>query len=281
LKQCSLGEIEVTEAAVKRDAMLGDIDFEHPLFAPFAESQFSDFTGIRFWKHRKLAGFGTSTDAAAKPHSGHVLARFDDGDPAIVEFKIGRGTVCVLTGAWHPADSQLARSSKFPPLMYRLLELASGEIVRPQSQTVGSELAWPKGADGNASVGTVRTPEGTVLKDQPVDSAFSATQSPGLYTLERGGTAEIVAVNLAPEESRTASMPIEQLEGLGVRLGTVESPEDLRRSKERERQLQIEELEQTQKLWRWGVLTAIVLLLAETWLAGRRAVATADAPDAA
>jgi len=280
LKQCGLGEIEVTEAAVKRDAMLGDIDFEHPLFAPFAESQFSDFTGIRFWKHRKLAGFGTSTDAAAKPHSGHVLARFDDGDPAIVEFKIGRGTVCVLTGAWHPADSQLARSSKFPPLMYRLLELASGEIVRPQSQTVGSELAWPKGADGNASVGTVRTPEGTVLRDQAVDTAFSATQSPGLYTLERGGTAEIVAVNLAPEESRTASMPVEQLEGLGVRLGTVESPEDLRRSKERERQLQIEELEQTQKLWRWGVLTAIVLLLTETWLAGCRSSAAVDSPDA-
>ena len=52
MKQCGLSDVSMTEAAVKRDAMLGDIDFEHPLFAPFAESQFSDFTGIRYWKHR-------------------------------------------------------------------------------------------------------------------------------------------------------------------------------------------------------------------------------------
>ena len=53
-------------------------------------------------------------------------------------------------------------------------------------------------------------------------------------------------------------------------MGATESPEDLRRLRERERQLQIEELEHVQKLWRWGILIAIVLLLIETWVAGRR-----------
>ena len=282
LRQCGLDEIAVTEAAVKRDAMLGDIDFAHPLFAPFAESQFSDFTGIRFWKHRSLAGFAASAGETPgkTPHAGRVLARFDDGDPAFVEFNAGRGHVWMLTGGWHPADSQLARSSKFPPLMFRMLEQASGGTTRPQNLAVGSDIAWPRSSGETSARGIVRPPDGTVMKDVVIDRPFADTQTPGLYSLELEGTTDVVAVNLAADESRTAPLPIEQLEALGVRLGAVATPEDLRRAKERERQLQVEELEQSQKLWRWGVLTAIVLLLAETWLASRRTATPVEVADA-
>ena len=34
--------------------MLGEIKFDHPLFAPLAGAQFNDFTKIRFWKHRVI-----------------------------------------------------------------------------------------------------------------------------------------------------------------------------------------------------------------------------------
>lgn len=270
LTQCGLDGMAVTESA-RRDSMLGDIDFEHPLFAPFAESQFSDFTAIRFWKHRTVAGFPVA--AARTPHDGRVLARFDDGDPALLEFKAGRGTVWVLTGGWHPADSQLARSSKFPPLMYRMLEQASGTTVRPQSVAVGQPIAWPAAPENTSAKGIVRPPEGSPVADLPLDVPFTATDVPGVYSLDAGnGAPELVAVNLDADESRTAPLPLEQLEGQGVRLGTSPTPQEDRRIRERERQLQIEELEQTQKLWRWGLLGAIGLLLAETWLAGRRRV---------
>lgn len=276
LKQCGLDELNVTEATVRRDAMLANIDFEHPLFAPFAEAQFSDFTGIRFWKHRSLAGYaGTNAKINKGPHGGSVLARFDDLDPALVEFKTGKGTVWLLTGGWNPADSQLARSSKFPPLMFRMLEHASGTTTRAQNLAVNQPISWPRPDDLATTKGTIRTPDGASLKDQSIDSPFTDTQAPGLYSLEVGGKTDVVAINLAPDESRTSPLPMEQLEGLGVRLGSAESPDEIRLTKERERQLQIEELEHTQKLWRWGVLTAIVLLLLETWLAGRR-TASAD-----
>ena len=270
LKQCGLTELDVTEATVKRDAMLGDIDFEHPLFAPFAESQFSDFTGIRFWKHRSLAGFTAET--ATGPHQGKVLARFDDKTPAFVEFKQERGRVWFLTGGWHPADSQLARSSKFPPLLFRILEQAAGDTVRAESLPVGSEIFWRlQGADPTTK-GVVQTPTGAV-SGVAINTPFSNTESPGLYTLEADGRTDVVAVNLAAAESQTAPLPLDQLEALGIRMGATESPEDLRRLRERERQLQIEELEHVQKLWRWGILIAIVLLLIETWVAGRRPTA--------
>ncbi|MBC8117343.1 MAG: hypothetical protein H7062_23345, partial [Candidatus Saccharimonas sp.] len=271
LKQCGLDEVSLTEAVVRRDAMLGDIDFEHSLFAPFAESQFSDFTGIRFWKHRTLVT-GLKTEdgqAGSLPHGGRTLARFDDGAPAFVEFPSGKGRVWLMTAGWHPADSQLARSSKFPPLMFRMLEQASGAVSRPESVPVGSSIPWPKSSGEAASHGTVRLPDGRAVTDLPLDSAFAETGQPGLYGLEVEGRSDTVAVNLAADESRTAPLPIEQLESLGVRFGTAERPEDVRRAKDRERQLQLVELEQNQKLWRWGLLAVIGLLLIETWLAGR------------
>lgn len=267
LEQCGLGDLKLTEAVVKRDAMLGDIDFEHPIFAQFAESQFSDFTGIRFWKHRHLAGFGVPGES--KPHNGHVLARFDDLDPAFVEFNVGRGHVWLLTGAWHPADSQLARSSKFPPLMYRMLEQASGATTHSQNLAVGNPIPW-QALSSDGTRGEVHLPDGSIVKDVETNVPFAATSSPGLYTLEAGGKSDIAAINLSPDESRTSPLPIEQLEALGVKLGAVETAEQIRRAKERERQLQVEELEQAQKLWRWGILIAVALLLLETWLAGRR-----------
>ncbi len=277
LRQCGLDDVSLSEANVRRDAMLGEIDFEHPLFAPFAEAQFSDFTGIRFWKHRVLevAGkrvTGSKTEdgqAGSLPHGGRMLSRFDDGSPAFVEFSVGKGRVWLMTAGWHPADSQLARSSKFPPLIYRMLEQASGAVSRPESVPVGSAIPWPKSSGEVASRGTVRLPDGRTLTDLALDSAFAETGQPGLYGFEVEGRSDTVAVNLAADESRTAALPIEQLESLGVRFGTAERPGDVLRAKDRERQLQLAELEQTQKLWRWGLLAVIGLLLIETWLAGR------------
>src|SRR5262249_10939211 len=79
-----------------RDALISEITFAHPLFAPFAAPQYSDFTKIHFWKHRRLAavassdpgspaGAGAGKQAPVGGGSGprpelHVLARFDNGD---------------------------------------------------------------------------------------------------------------------------------------------------------------------------------------------------------
>ncbi len=51
-----------------------------------------------------------------------MLARFENGDAAVVEKAMGKGRLVVMTSGWQPVDSQLARSSKFVPLMAALLE---------------------------------------------------------------------------------------------------------------------------------------------------------------
>jgi hypothetical protein len=50
-----------------------------------------------------------------------VLARFDSGDPAWVSYSLGKGTLHVLTTTWRPADSQLALTTKFAPLLHSLI----------------------------------------------------------------------------------------------------------------------------------------------------------------
>jgi hypothetical protein len=69
--------------------MLAEIDFRHPVFAPFVDPRFSDFTKIHFWKHRRL-------DPAGLPDA-RVLAKFESGDPALLEIPVGKGRDLVLT----------------------------------------------------------------------------------------------------------------------------------------------------------------------------------------
>lgn len=281
LSLCGRAEMTVSEANVPQYVMMGDIDFENPLFAPFAEAQFSDFTGIRFWKHRQIKGLdegGSASDKENPTEAGkydRVLARFDDGDPAIVEIPVEQGKVIVFASGWQPADSQFARSSKFPLLMFRLLEQSTGITVRSGNQTVGSSLAWPTTSRAEAAaVGRAQLPDGTELESLPLDDPFTQTQIPGLYTLIVPGRAEQIAVNLATDESRTTPFNLEQLESFGLKFTGRQRPEDLQTLHQREHQLQLVELENSQKLWQRILVVVILLLLVETaasgWFVSRR-----------
>ena len=73
-------------------------------------------------------------------------------------------------------------------------------------------------------------------------------------------------MNLDPQESNTAPLALEDLEKRGCRLAS-RVPAEV--DPEQLRQLQSQELESRQKLWRWLILAAIGILILETWLAGR------------
>ncbi|MGL4398764.1 MAG: BatA domain-containing protein [Luteolibacter sp.] len=117
---------EAQEAAVKGHVLFGEIDYKSAVFAPFADARYSDFSSIRIWKYRALP-----TELTAK---GDVVARFDSGDPAWVVYPLGKGMLHVLTTTWRPADSQLALTTKFPPLLHSLLALTVNPSSVPAAQ---------------------------------------------------------------------------------------------------------------------------------------------------
>ena len=246
-------------------AMLGQIDFEHPLFAPFADPRYSDFTKIHFWKHRRVP--------LEKVARNRILARFDDGDPALAEIPIGKGRLWVLTSGWQPADSQLALSSKFVPLLYAMLEQSGGVKEQRGHYFVGDEISLPVSTD----VVTVRKPDASEVKVARGER-FTAADQPGVYRAVAGEQTVTFAVNLAPEESKTAPLPVEDLARLGVPLQPqiTGSPQALKQHREF---LHALELESRQKLWRWLIVAALVVLVMETWLAGRATRSVVPMPE--
>ena len=246
-------QFSASEAPVKDYALLAQIDFQHPLFAPFADPRFSDFTKIHFWKYRRF-------DAATLPGA-HVLARFDSGDPAIVQVPLGKGSVVIFASSWRPLDSQLALSSKFVPLLQALLEQSSNAPAQKAQYVVGDEVPLP----AEPAALQVRKPDGSEVA-ATAGTKFAGTDQPGIYAVTPGALRFIV--NLAPEESRTSPLPLARFTALGVPLpsAVIEAHPP---TQQQLAQRQAAELEGQQKLWRWLIVAALGVLLLETLIAGK------------
>jgi hypothetical protein len=246
-------DLRLQDAQPSTYAMLAEIDFRHPLFAPFADPRFSDFTKIHIWKYRQL-------DLTGLPHA-RVIAKFDAGDPAIVEVPVGAGRIFVLLTGWLPADSQLAVSSKFVPLLWSLLELSGGITPRSTQFFVGDRVPPPQDVAATA----VRTPDGETVALDPTAEYFGSTAKPGIYEFV-AARPHSFAVNLDAAESRTAPMDTDELQTMGVPLVT-SRPEGAPAVESRVL-LQGIEAENRQKLWRWFIAATLAVLLIETALAG-------------
>lgn len=263
--------VRIAETPMKADeyAILSGIDFKHPLFAPFADPRFSDFTKIRFWHHRQLT-------ADALPGS-RVVAGFDSGDPAVLELPVGKGRMVVLTSGWQPADSQLALSTKFVPLIASLLE--SGGVIRtPSTQfVVGAPVPRPAlGFAPDVEV-TVSRPDGKLEMMEATAGSFTNTPEPGIYSASAQGRVQAFAVNEDPSESKTLPLPVEELEKLGVPVAGAHADAAVG-SSDPQPDPNAVETEGRQKLWRWIIAVALGVLLLETLLAGLAARRAPTAP---
>jgi hypothetical protein len=253
-----VSDLVLAEAASGSYCLLTEIDFRHPLFLAFADPRFSDFTKIHFWKHRRLSG--TAIPGA------RTLAHFDNGDPALVEVPVGRGRILVLTAGWQPSDSQFALSTKFVPWIYSLLDFAGAATSAPAQYHVGDVVPLPA-TTGTETKMTIRLPDGSQEAVPAGQTNFAKTISPGVYQVTSGDVAKPFAVNLDASESLTAPFAVDELERLGVPMARPVA--SAQRETERKVNLHNAELENRQKLWRWALAGTILILLVETWLAGR------------
>jgi hypothetical protein len=255
-------ELALEEAHPETYAMFGEIDFQHPLFAAFADPRFSDFTKIHVWKYRRLK--------SPLPPVAQVAARFDNGDPALLDVPVGKGRVLALFTGWNADDSQLAVSSKFVPLIHAIVERAAAFTAELPSYAVGDGLPLTDLQAGGTQLVSVRLPSGRIAT-APADSAvFTGTTEPGIYRVTSGARSRSFAVNLEPSESRTAPISVDELERFGAPAAKPAQTDSVVEAR-RETALQAIETEEHQKLWRWFLLATLLVLLAETALAGRTA----------
>jgi hypothetical protein len=251
------GSLPIEEATVDNYTMLGQIAFDHPLFASMAGPQFNDFTQIYFWKYRKLS-LGDLPGVT-------VVARFENGDPAVLERRIGAGQLVVMTSGWQPADSQLARSWKFVLLVSALVD---GRRTRLSDRTffVVNEAVPLRARDAAGADLTIVKPDGARRPLEKVARSFHDTNQPGVYTFDVGERRESIAVNLDPAESRTSPLAVEAVEQFGPKLVNSAAVGENENQRQHLRDAQ---LESRQKYWQWLIAAAFCVAISETWLAGR------------
>jgi hypothetical protein len=239
--------------ADKSFAVLGAIVREHPLFAPFLSPQFSDFTGIRFWRHRVL-------ELAQDPMTS-VLARFEGGDPAIVEFRRGKGSILAWSSDWKPLDGQWVLSSRCVPFLATCVELAGGGRRPLLTGCPGESFAVPPGTTGVRRL----IPAGEA-RDGVVSGGSVVLPFPGVYQIEpAGGT---IVVNLSPDEAAFGTLPEGKLEALSVPLDRQAAPVSDGEGAGTPESLGLRELESKQGAWRFLLAAVLGVLVLETvWAA--------------
>lgn len=253
-----LPELNISEAQVKDFSLVSGIDYRHPVFVPFADPRFNDFSKIRFWSHRTME----LSKEQLEENGLHAVASFDDESVMLLQKQVGKGSIWVFPSGWQPKASSLALSTKFVPILMGIIDPGGNsgrsEVTREVGESIMIEDASDvrvEGADG-AEVGEeLVTVAGNELK----------IFEPGVYSVYSGKERREIAVQIPLSESRLAPMDSDVFEQFGVGTGKTASADSRRESA---RQLKIEELESKQRLWQWLIAAGIVVLAAETLIAG-------------
>lgn len=237
-------------------AILAEIDYQHPIFRPFSEPGHGDPSTVQFYQHY-----------VARPKSPEwVLARFDDGTPAILEQKMGSGKVILLTSTLDSEWNNMAVKPIFLPFLYQTLRYVATENSGEKSYLVGEPVPVFKGPARSAqnAQSTIITPGGEKVETSA--AFFETTSEPGIYEVIQNGSKKgsYFAVNVDSRESDLSRFKEDEFEQK-IEVSTQEAIQtaalgsaDLH-----------SEIEKRQKLWRFILMGVILLLIGETWLANR------------
>jgi hypothetical protein len=276
----------VQDRLQSRGGRLGYLDYGHAVFEVFAGPRSGDFTGARFFRAR---AFTPAPEAS-------VLARFDDGSVALAELRVGRGRVLVWTNTLDDYWSNLALQPVYLPFTHRLAEYLGGRAESSPWFTIGQvvDLANPDalmtaGLVSSEAAGLVEgldqialTPSGTSIQLPASEGPrYLPLEEHGFYTVRPPNSEPerpfVIGVNVDIEESNLARIDPEQLSAQVIAApGTQGGGLNVDQSTA----LQREDQERRQSLWRWLLLGALALFIAETALSNWVSRAGAGAPEA-
>lgn len=249
--------VGIADRLPDRGGTLASPRLEHPLFAPFREAE-DALTAIRFLRYPRLEATAGSD----------VLARFDDGLPAIVERRAGSGRIVLLAASLDATSSDFPLQPAYLPFLRQLVMHVSGRDATPLWRTTADNWAIP---DGIADA-VVRAPDESLLRPR-ADSAGAAVPlaDAGFYAAFAGSASGIpratAAVNppvtesdLTPIDPKELLLGVRTSDGLVAADSLVQTPDAL---------------ERRQNLWRILLVLVALALLGETFMATRgwRAIA--------
>jgi len=269
----------VVDRAGDAGGTLAWIDYDHPVFDVFNAPRSGDFATARFLRYRRLTVRADSARrtgaAAADTASGsHVLARFDDGAPALVEQRVGRGKLLVWTSTLDSYWNDLALQPVFLPFVHQVARYAGrysgarGSFAAGEVLDLSRHAELAGGAARKAAPVVVEAPSGAKTRLASSNEGLVPLHEQGFYEIRPDGAArgmgQRVAVNLDPAEANLARIDPEELKASvlasngGATAGAVTADAPTR-----------EDTERRQTIWWYLLVLAAALLATETLMSNR------------
>ncbi len=229
---------------------ISDVKFDHPIFEVFQQSgRLAAAHVIGYYRSQPITNAG-------------VLARFEDGSPALVESRFGKGRVLLFTSSLGPSWNDLPLTPLYLPFVHQMVRYAGTAEVNPwyglgQTFTVSKESNAPPAVD---------TPSGVRLNENrltPDGDLLVTGREPGFYRLRYSARPDFASVNIDGNEGDFTKLDFGQFVA-GVTGGAGSAESSLT-----EQRLSSEEVEGRQRVWWLLLLVALMLLLLESVLARR------------
>jgi uncharacterized membrane protein len=230
---------------------LTDIKFDHPIFEVFRES--GRLGAARVFGYLRVE---------PKPGAA-VLARFEDGSPALVEGNAGKGRVLLFTSSLGPTWNDLALTSLYLPFVHQMIRYA-GSRDEGSWYTLGQTFRVAKDMKGD--VPAVDSPDGARLTDQrltPDGDLLITGRQPGFYRLRYHGQPDFAAVDVSAAEGDFTKIDF------GAFMSGVTGGSGAGEGSAANARFTNEEIESRQQVWWPLLLVALLLLLTESLLAQR------------
>ncbi|HXV86908.1 MAG TPA: BatA and WFA domain-containing protein [Gemmatimonadales bacterium] len=244
---------------------LGAPDYDHPVFQLFRTPRSGDLAAARFFRYRRV-----------EPAAGlTVVARFDDGAPALLEASgAGQAKVLWWSATLDDAWSDFPLQPVFLPFLHQAVLYLAGYEPPRLSLTVGEPLDLSRVAlaQGRAQL-VVESPSGQrtpVAHGAGRPGTGLELAQPGYYVVRVPGASavEAVAVNLRPEESDLEAADPAEVERRLAREGGAPAGQSLAAA------LPAAERERRQGLWWYLLVGVLSALMVESVLANRLPVST-------
>ncbi len=233
------------------------VNWEHPIFWIFQDVHKAAIASTQFYSYWQLL---------PKPEA-TVLARFSEGDPALVEQSVGKGRVLVFASSLDPIWTDFPLRSAYVPFWYRMAQYAGRWQTTPAAlrinQVLSVEDSLDDSSEGTSGAWTLLDPRGQrVLGLSDEKPGFIQLKMPGHYEVRSNKGTDWVAVNTPPEESDLSAVAVEEFQAVFV-------PREARVETEVSPQQSVLEKDRQQSLWWLFLLVGVAVFMAE-WLVANR-----------